>query len=316
MNVPMNFLKYILLVPLLAAVFAGCGRKDAAVETKRETETAREQNIVTLTRQNLAHVEIKTEPVKRGDLEMTFKAAGTVSENLNKTARITPTLAGRITKLNFDINDRVKEGDVLALLEAPELLGRPLALKSPIDGIITERQATVGELAGQETQIYTISDPADLWVIAEVKERDIAAVHLNEEATFTVLAFPTETFHGKVVRIGNRVESASRTLDVRIAVRNEDGRLKPGMFADVEIATTALKDALIIPDTALQSDEEGQIVFVALDSTKFEKRPVKLGMEQHGRVQILEGLKEGEKVVTDGGFILKSEMLKGELGEE
>jgi multidrug efflux pump subunit AcrA (membrane-fusion protein) len=301
---------------LFLTAFVACGKKEA--DSKEETDAAQEHepNIVALTKENLAQVEIKTEPVRRGDLEMTFKAAGTVTENLNKTAKITPTLEGRITQLNFDINDRVKEGDVLALLETPELLGKPLELKSPIDGIVTERQATVGELAGKDTQIYTISDPADLWAVAEVKERDIAAVRLGEEATFTVLAYPHETFRGKVVRVGNRVESASRTLDVRIAARNEDGRLKPGMFADVEIATTAMKDALIIPDSALQSDEEGQIVFVALNGAKFEKRPVKTGMEQRGRVQVLEGLKEGEKVVTDGSFILKSEMLKDELGEE
>ncbi len=305
----------------ISAVFflialSACGKKEADPKEEASSAQQHESNIVALTKENLAQVEIKTESVRRGDLEMTFKAAGTVTENLNKTAKITPTLEGRITQLNFDINDRVKEGDVLALLQTPELLGKPLELKAPIDGIVTERQATVGELAGKETQIYTISDPADLWVVAEVKERDIAAVRLGEVATFTVLAYPNEPFRGKVVRIGNRVESASRTLDVRIAVRNEDGRLKPGMFADVEIATTAVKDALIIPDKALQSDEEGWIVFVALDGTKFEKRPVKTGLEQHGRVQVLDGLKEGEKVVTEGSFILKSEMLKGELGEE
>ena len=210
---------------------------------------------------------------------MTFKAAGTVTENLNKTARITPTLEGRITSLHFDINDPVKEGDVLALLQTPELLGKPLELKAPIAGVVTERQATVGELADKETQIYTISDPADLWVVAEVKERDIAAVHLGEDATFSVLAYPNEIFRGKVVRIGNRVESASRTLDVRIAARNKDGRLKPGMFADVEIATTAVKNALIIPDKALQSDEERQIVFVALDGSEIRKAP---GENRHG----------------------------------
>ena len=300
---------------LILTIFVGCGEK----ETEEEASAAppsHDENLVTLTEKNLAQVEIKTEPVSRGNLEMTFKAAGTVTENQNKTARITPTLEGRITQLHFDINDPVKEGDVLALLQTPELLGKPLELKAPIAGIVTERQATVGELAGKETQIYTISDPADLWVVAEVKERDIAAVHLGEKAVFSVLAYPDETFRGTVVRIGNRVESASRTLDVRIAVRNEDGRLKPGMFADVEIATTAVKDALIIPDKALQSDEEGWMVFVGLDRTEFEKRPVKIGQEQHGRVQVLDGLKEGEKVVTDGSFILKSEMLKGELGEE
>ena len=233
----------------------GCAKKETAEEAT--AAPPHDENLVTLTEKNLAQVEIKTEPVRRGDLEMTFKAAGTVTENLNKTAKITPTLEGRITNLHFDINDPVKEGDVLALLQTPELLGKPLELKAPIDGIVTERKTTVGELAGKETQIYTISDPADLWVMAEVKERDIAAVHLGQEATFTVLAYPDETFHGKVVRIGNRVESDSRTLEVRIEVRNDDGRLKPGMFADVEIATTAVKDALIIPDTALQTDEEG-----------------------------------------------------------
>jgi multidrug efflux pump subunit AcrA (membrane-fusion protein) len=298
------------------AALAACGKREIDPKTETSGAQKHEPKIVALTKENLAQVEIKTEPVRRGDLEMTFKAAGTVTENLNKTARITPTLEGRITQLNFDINDHVKEGDILAFLQTPELLGKPLELKAPIEGVVTERQATVGELAGKETQIYTISDPADLWVVAEVKERDIAAVHLGEEAAFTVLAYPNEIFRGKVVRVGNRVESASRTLDVRIAARNEDGRLKPGMFADVEIATTAVKDTLIIPDKALQSDADGQIVFVARDGAKFEKRPLKIGLEQHSRVQVLEGLKEGEKVVTEGSFILKSEMLKGELGEE
>jgi cobalt-zinc-cadmium efflux system membrane fusion protein len=88
------------------------------------------------------------------------------------------------------------------------------------------------------------------------------------------------------------------------------------MFADVEITTTVVHDVLAIPDTALQTDEDKQIVFVALDGNTFEKRVVKLGMEQKGRVQVLEGLKAGENVVTEGSFILKSEMLKGELGEE
>lgn len=304
------------ITALFLTALVACDKKETDTKEEPAAPPQHEANIVTLTKANLAQVEIKTEPVRRGDLAMTFKAAGTVTENLNKTAKITPTLEGRITSLHFDINDPVKEGDLLALLQTPELLGKPLELKAPINGIVTERQATVGELAGKETQIYTISDPGDLWVVAEVKERDIAAVHLGEDATFSVLAYPDETFRGKVVRIGNRVESASRTLDVRIAVRNQDGRLKPGMFADVEIATTAVKDALIIPDKALQSDEQGQVVFVALDGTRFEKRPVKIGMKQHGRVQVFDGLRESEKVVTDGSFILKSEMLKGELGEE
>jgi multidrug efflux pump subunit AcrA (membrane-fusion protein) len=311
-------MKHVFLVPLLAAALAGCGKKEAAVETKPESksEAAHEQNIVSLTKANLEHMTLNFETVSLGNLGMTLKAAGRVSANLIKTAKVTPTLEGRLVKLNFDLNDRVKTGDVLALVESPELLGKQLELKAPIDGVIIERTATTGELVDKGKGVCTISDPTQLWVIAEIKERDIAAVKAGQDAAFTVLAYSQERFKGKVVLVGNQVESSSRTLEVRITVDNADGRLKAGMFADVEIITTILENVLLIPDSALQTDGENQIVFVALDGNKFEKRVVELGEEQQGRVQVLEGLKAGEKIVTEGSFILKSEMLKGELGEE
>lgn len=304
-----------LVISLLLLTQVACTKKQAAPE-KAEAGKKHEESVVTLTKENLDHVEIKTESVAMGSIDTTLKAAGRVSENQNKTAKILSTLEGRLIKLNVDLNDKVKTGDILALVQTPELLGKPLELKAPIDGVIVGRKAAPGELVSKDKEIYTISDPTDLWVIAEIKERDIGAVSVGQDTTFNVLAYPGENFHGKLVRIGNEVEAASRTLEVRIEVTNPDGRLKPGMFADVEITTTVVHDVLAIPDTALQTDEDKQIVFVAFDGNKFEKRIVKLGMEQKGRVQVLEGLKAGEKVVTEGSFILKSEMLKGELGEE
>ena len=298
------------------ALLVACEKKETASKQEDEAKPKQEENIVNLAKANLELVTIKTEPALKGGLELTLKAAGRVSDNLNKTAKVASTLEGRLMKLNFDLNDHVKTGDVLGLVQTPELLGKPLELKAPIDGVITERKSTVGELVGKETEIYTISDPADLWVIAEIKERDIGAIEVGQDASFTVLAYPDEGFHGKVVLIGNRVEAESRTMEVRIEVDNTGGRLKPGMFADVEIVTMIWQDALLMPDTALQTDGGDQIVFVALDDRRFEKRVVKTGMEQRGRVAVLEGVKQGEKVVTEGSFILKSEMLKGELGEE
>ena len=304
----------LLLASLLAIALVGCGKKETVAETKPEPK--RDENIVTLTKENLEHLELKVEPVQSGSLGMTLKAAGRISANLTKTAKVTSPLEGRLTTLKFDLNDRVKAGEEVGLVETPELLGKPLTLKAPIDGVIVERKATAGEVVDKTKEIYTISDPTTLWAIAEVKERDIAAVKVRQDATFTVLAYPQEKFHGKVVLIGNQVETGSRTLEVRIAVENTDGRLKAGMFADVEIVTTILENVLVIPDGALQTDGENQIVFVALDGNKFEKRVVKVGQEQPGRVQVLEGLKAGDKVVTEGSFILKSEMLKAELGGE
>ena len=307
-------MKKLIAFTLIVVALAGCGKKEAPAEAKPEAKP--DENIVILTKEKLANVMLKTEPAALGSLGMTLKAVGRVSANLNKTAKITPTLEGRLTKLNFDLNDQVKTGDVVALLESPELLGKALELKAPIDGVIIERAATVGELVDKSKPVYTISDPAQLWAIAEVKERDIALVKLGQAAVFTTLAFPGENFHGKVALIGNQVEAGSRTVEVRIAVDNTDGRLKPGMFVDVEIVTTMLDNVLLIPDRALETEGENQIVFVALGDGRFEKRTVKLGLEQSGRVQILEGVKAGENIVIKGGFILKSEMLKGQLGEE
>jgi len=305
-----------LIALLAAAVLVGCGKKETAAEETAAPEAEHEENVVTLTAKNLEHVEIKTEPVKLGSLETTLKAAGRLSENLNKTAKVASTLEGRLLKLNYDLNDHVKTGDVLALVQTPELLGKPLEIKAPIDGVIIERKSTVGELVDKGSAIYTISDPADLWVIAEVKERDTAAVKVGQDASFKVLAYPDQEFHGKVVRLGNQIETDSRTLEVRIETDNADGKLKAGMFADVEITTTIMNDVIVIPDTALQSDGDKQVAFVAMGDNKFEKRIVTLGREQRGRVQVLDGLKIGDEIVTEGSFILKSELLKGELGEE
>ena len=307
---------YIHLIILAALVaLSACGRKEVTDEKAAE-EKKGGKNIVTLTKENLEHVEIKSEPVALGNIETTLKAAGRVSENMNKTARVSSTLEGLLTKINVDLNDTVKAGDVLALVQTPELLGKPLEIKAPLDGVVIDRKASIGELVSKNKEIFTISDPTDLWVLAEVKEVDLGKIKVGQEASFTVLAYPGEAFHGKVVRVANQVEAQSRTAEARIEVKDDDRRLKPGMFADVQITTTMLNDVVVIPDTALQTEEDKQVVFVALDGNKFEKRAVTLGLEQGGRVQVTDGVKPGEQVVTDGSFILKSEMLKSELGEE
>lgn len=305
----------LLMLVLVAALFlGGCSKKHA--QESEEAKGKVEENIVTLTKENLEHVQIKTQPASLGDLSTTLKAAGRVSANMNKTAKISSTLEGRIAKLTFDLNDRVKRGDVLGLVEAPELLGRQLELKAPIDGVVIERKTAVGEQVDKTKEIYTISDPTDLWVIAQVKERDIGAVKIGQDALFTVIAFPDETFHGKIARVGNEVAADSRTVDVRIEANNADGKLKPGMFTDVEITTKVLQNVLVISDSAVQSDEDGRVVFVDLGENRFQKRAVQLGLKEQGRVQVLEGLKAGERVVTDGSFILKSQMLKSGIGDK
>jgi len=204
---------------LVALPFSGCTKKEVEAENEKPEEM-HDDKTVTLTKEQMEHAEIKVESAELGSLDVTLKATGRVSENMNKTAKVTSTLEGRITKLNFDINDPVEEGDILALIQTPELVGKALEVKAPAAGVIVERRNAVGELVEKTNAIYTISDPKDLWVLAEIKEVDIGAVKVGQDATFTVLPYPGEAFHGQVVRIANQVEADSRTVEARIEVNN------------------------------------------------------------------------------------------------
>ena len=123
-------------------------------------------------------------------------------------------------------------------------------------------------------------------------------------------------FGGKVGRIGTAVEREARTIEARVEIDNSDGRLKPGMFATVEIVVGRLDGVLVVPVSAIQREANTESVFVSIDADRFEKRIVTTGLKQEPSVQILEGLKEGELIVSEGGFIIKSEMMKGDLVED
>jgi multidrug efflux pump subunit AcrA (membrane-fusion protein) len=301
------------------ALVGSCRSKTGDPAAAATSETPADKpapDSVKLSEESLKLVGVEATPVLRGHLSMTLRSPGRISVNVNRTAKVTSTFEGRIPTMNYDIGAEVRAGDAMALIDSPELLNKPLELKAPLSGRVIERHGTVGEVVDRAKELYTISDLANLWGIAEIKEKDIAMVHVGQEATLRVLAFPEQAFRGKVVLLGHEIEEKTRTLEVRILMENTSGKLKPGMFADVEIVTDVLDGVLLIPDDALQTLEEQQVVFVAANGGTFTKRTVRLGREQNGRVEIVDGLREGERVVTTGSFLLKSEMLKNELAEE
>lgn len=304
---------FLLAASVLAMV--GCSKQERA-EEPAEPEAKSAANVLTLSPESLKNVEIKTEVAKAGPLEQRLRIPGQLKLDANRTAKVSATFEGKLVKLGHDLGDRVSQGAEMGLLETPELLDRPLAIRAPVAGIVTSKSAALGELVAKGQEIFTVSDPRFLWLIGEVKETDAARVRPGQKLEFTISAHPDQVLRGSIARVGAAVEPGSRTFEIRAEVDNRDGRLKPGMFADISIVTGTLANALLVSDAALQSDGDSQIAFVAFGNGKFEKRTVKTGRAQGGKVQVLEGIKEGEAVVTEGSFTLKSEMLKGELGEE
>jgi len=191
-----------------------------------------------------------------------------------------------------------------------------IALSSPIGGVVVEKSVSQGESVGPDKVLFTVADLSALWVMVDIYEKDLANLKVGTGVKVSTAAFPEKTFHGRVSNIGDMLDEKSRTVKARVTVDNTGGLLKPGMFASVIIASGKAENTLAVPASALQRVGEKLIAFVARDATTFEKRVVTIGPEMSGMHQVLSGLKPGERVVTKGAFILKSETMKGLIEED
>jgi cobalt-zinc-cadmium efflux system membrane fusion protein len=195
---------------------------------------------------------------------------------------------------------------------------RPLLpVRSPIGGIITEKHAIVGELSDPSKSLYTVADLSSVWVMVDINEKDLAKVRKGQAAIVSVGAFPDMKLKGRITYIADLVDQATRTVKARIEVANPGRKLKPEMFATVELALAAdAPPVLAVPEDALQDLDGKKVVFVAEKESEFEVRTVQIGRVAGGLIEIVSGLKEGERYAIKGSFILKSEAKKGEMKDE
>ena len=189
-----------------------------------------------------------------------------------------------------------------------------LPVRSPIGGIITEKHAIVGELSDPSKSLYTVANLSSVWVLVDVNEKDLAKVRKGQNAIVIVGAYPDLKFRGRINHIADVVDEATRTVKARIEVANPGRKLKPEMFATVELALQAdTPPVLVVPEDALQELEGKKVLFVTENGTAFEVRRVETGRAAGGMVEIISGLKEGERYAIKGSFMLKAEQKKGEL---
>jgi len=227
------------------------------------------------------------------DLEVA-KAAGESSVN---GAKATLTAARRhllILGLSSSTIDSLpKKPDLAAVF----------SLNSPIAGTVIERNATVGASVGTDANLFKIIDLSRVWIDANVFEKDLARVRMGQEVKVNLPALPGSTYTGRVILIDSVVDPETRTIKVRTEVANPDSRLKPDMFANVEIVTDLNRSAISVPQTAVLNDGGKTVVFVA-EGNGYQKREVHTGIQNGDRLEIVEGLSPGEKVVVKGNYLL------------
>lgn len=183
---------------------------------------------------------------------------------------------------------------------------KTLTVYAPVDGFVLTRNAYPNQRIMPETELYTIVDLSTIWVIADIYEYEASEVKIGQQATVTLSYLPGRPFKGQVSYIYPQLDSATRTVKVRIEVPNPDYELKADMFANVELKIDYGKQLVIPKDAVLDSGTEQQ-VFIALGNGYFEPRKINLGAKVDNNFIVQKGLKSGEQIVTSANFLIDSE---------
>lgn len=193
-------------------------------------------------------------------------------------------------------------------LDREHTIKADVPLRAPFDGRVIMRNITRGEVVETHQKFFTVADLSDVWVVANVPEKDVEFIRKDQTVEVIAAAYPHAVFHGTITYIGDVLDSATRTLRVRVSAPNPDKRLKPEMFALVRVYAAPDPEVLTVPLSAVQNGPAGKMLFVRRAPSEFEVRTVRLGAEYGDVVAVLDGVQAGEPVVTRGSFVLKSKM--------
>ena len=182
-----------------------------------------------------------------------------------------------------------------------------LAITAPASGVIVEKPVVQGTRFVAGDTLLRLADLSTVWVTVNVPAAQIGRVRLGQPARFTSPALAGQSFDGKVGFLQPVLDAASRTLAVRVALPNPDGRLRPGLFGNVTLAGDDGREGLTIPRSALIDSGERQTALVEVAAGRFAPRPITIGLRNGDRVEVLDGLREGERVVVEGNFLIDAE---------
>ncbi len=200
----------------------------------------------------------------------------------------------------------------IADVAAGRKAGTNTAIPAPLDGVVTARNVNLGQVVTTAQDLLTVTDLSAVWIEANLLENDFGAVHVGTPAIITTPAYAGRQYRGVVSYIDPQVDPQTRTAKVRVAVDNPRLALRLGMYMDVLFASTAGGTVPVVPKQAIQAIGPTTIVFVPVEGEpgRFLQRAAKIGEEAAGGVRVLDGLKPGEAVVTDGSFLLRAEAIR------
>jgi RND family efflux transporter MFP subunit len=197
--------------------------------------------------------------------------------------------------------------DEIQAIEESGTVSKTMTLRSPTSGIVLDKNVVEGGRIMPGTDLYRIADLSRVWVEAEVFEKDLSLVREGQHGMVSFEAFPGETFHGRVTYVYPTVSASSRAGQVRLELDNPGLRLKPGMYAEVDLQGPALEETLVVPRTAVLQTGERSVVFHRMPDGQLHPMEVVTGLSSGDQVQVLSGLREGDVVVASATFLIDAE---------
>jgi membrane fusion protein, heavy metal efflux system len=263
-----------------------------------------------------------------------IQASGVLALQNANLKRLTETLRGGggaqkdVDQAKSD--QQTAEGNLRAARDAARIFGKTedemdqivrerkadsvLIVRSPITGQVTQRTAAPGLFVqpGNAPAPFTVADTSTMWMLANVVESDAPLFRVGQPIQVRVAAYPNRSFDGVITVVGAQIDPATRRLMVRSEIKDPDSLLRAGMFANFTISISAPIQATAVPNSAAVREGDGSMsVWVTTDRKHFEKRAVKIGLQQDGMTQILEGLEPGELVVTEGAVFVSNKAATG-----
>jgi len=192
---------------------------------------------------------------------------------------------------------------------------RSITFASPVSGVVSEKKALQGMRFMPGETLYQVTDLSSVWVIADLSEQDIGLVRTGAKARVTTTAYPNEAFEGRVTYIYPTLKAETRSIPVRVELANPGQRLKPAMFAQVELAVGNRTPVLTVPDSAVIDTGTRRMVLVQVGEGRFEPREIELGARGENYVEVIKGVSDGERVVVAANFLIDAESnLKAAVG--
>lgn len=286
----------------------GHGHEEEGKDEHGHEEEAAEGSIE-MDQEKIQLSKIKTATVTEGTVAIQKTFTGEVKLNEDRLARVIPRFSGVVIDVNVSVGKAVSQGQTLMLIESNESL-TTYEVKSPISGVVIEKNVVVGAKADTDTQSFVVADLNTVWVEINVYATDLSYIKKGQNVTITSQG-SNKSAKSTIGYVGPIINGQTRTASARVILDNKSGDWLPGMYISASVSSDIEETGVVIPDSAVQTIEGKPNVFVKTEKG-FRAQEIKQGKSDGTNIQILSGVKSGEIIATENSFILKAELGKGE----